>query len=317
MRRGGRIGRIAGSALVLLWACGGGEDREVAGDARRTPTTRQATSTTRAGGSPSSTTTTAVAVAADAGSQDGAAGTRTPEPSVGSPTPEPAVETPAEESTGPSRGEPTLRRRDVPPEGVPAQLTFLPPTDGCDVPTAPAPEVTPGSGSLALGQSFLICVRGFATTSLVSVRVNLPDGQTRQSFVANQKDENGWQFGVTTSDPTGTYRITATQGSRVATASFTVVLPFLPVIGTAGPTSGSPGTTFRFAVVSAAPAQDVPLDVYRRNEVGRFSYITTAGTVRTNETKAFYDLTTSPDDPPGEYCLATRGTGSCASFVLG
>lgn len=124
-------------------------------------------------------------------------------------------------------------------------------------------------------------------------------------------------FQIGLADPTGSYGITAVQGASRATGGFTAVLPAKPRIEALDPTSGAPGTVFRFAVVSPSPNQTLSVDLYRR-EGGTPFFATTAGTVLTDaQARASYQVPTRADTPAGQYCLVVRPfANACASFTL-
>lgn len=202
----------------------------------------------------------------------------------------------------------------MPPEGVPAQLTFLVPTDGCaEARTTPAVE--PVTGSYQVGDSVLICLYGFDPTTPVAVEVKRPDGRTDRRAVKEESGDTYWFFDVGPADPTGAYTITAVQGPTRATGGFAVELPSSPFIATLDPRSAAAGTIFRFGMVTPGPRQAVPIDLYRRVD-NRFRYASTVGSVTTDErSSASYDLTTAAGTPSGTYCLVARPFARrCAEF---
>jgi hypothetical protein len=257
-----------------------------------------------------SLTAVAVAVLVACGPGDGSTGssstTDSPGPSVTSTT--------APAPTATADGDAAVRRRDVPPEGVPAQRTFRAPTDGCaEARTTPAVE--PVTGSYQVGDSVLICVHGFVPTTPVAVEVRLPDGRSDRRALTEESGETSWFFDVGPADPTGAYTITAVQSPTRATGGFAVELPSSPFIATLDPTRAAAGTVFRFGVVSPAPRQAVSVDLYRRVD-NRFRYATTVGSVTTDDrSRASYELTTAAGTPTGTYCLVARPFARrCAEF---
>lgn len=217
------------------------------------------------------------------------------------------------ESTAVAAGTSALRRRDVPPEGVAAQLApplaaIQAPHKGCRSDPSAALAVEPSTSELAVGDATSVCLHGFSDDP-VELKVRLPDGPVRKLPQP--------QFGVSTLavavlDPLGAYAITATQGQRSATASVSVALPERPVIETLDPTAAPPGTTFRFGVASPGPGQSVELDLYAARR-----YRTTLAPGHTDGSgRLLYQLPTLPDDPLGTYCIVTRPQGHCAEFRL-
>lgn len=288
------------SAAFALGACGaggGGSDgSDVVADAP-TPSTSggstasEASPSTAATSAPGTqedlpTTKSAPAATATAGSGDGGA-------------------------LGGDTGGSPLRRRDVPPEGVAAQLSpVLRDGPGICFSDASAPlSVTPISPTIAVGDSMLVCVSGSAAGT-VSVHVGLPDGSVRP--LAPPDSGGTTTLVVAVLDPLGTYDITAAQGAGSTTTSVEVTLPDQPVVEALGPSDAPPGTTFRFAVASPAPGETVALDLYRGVD-----YATTLPPARTDGSgRVVYELSTLADDPPGSYCIRARAQHACASFRL-
>jgi hypothetical protein len=231
-------------------------------------------------------------------------------------TTRPQQPTTAVGSPDPALGDP-LGRRDVPEEGVPAQLQFLAHTDApCEV-GGPAPAVIPQSGRHEIGSTVSICVSGFDSSGDVTVTLTLPGGQTRQQLLRNVASQNDWSFDLDAEAPVGSYRITAVQGAVRATGGFDGVLPDRPRIETLDPGSGSPGAIFRFAIVSPRPNQAVTIDLYRQ-ENNRQLFAATLGRVTTDgRARASYEVPTRSDSPAGTYCLVARPFDNvCASFTV-
>ena len=214
--------------------------------------------------------------------------------------------------TGSVNGDEALRRRDVPPDGVPAQLTFLAATDGC-VDPHDSPAVEAANDSYSLGDFALICVYAFDLSAPVMVQVTPPGGrEVRQRDVSTQGDENAWSFELGPGDPTGDYTIAAVQGATRATGRFTAVLPFSPFIGTLDPRSAPAGTTFRFGFVSSELGQELDVRLYHRENFV-FRYATTLGSVTTDQAaRASYELSTATGTPTGTYCLVASSSPSGA-----
>lgn len=289
---------VGGTAVTVLSACGGSDGESVA--ARLQPTTVEPSSSTASTeGAPAAAATSTAAAGTGRGSTTTLARTA----DAGRP-----VTTVAVSSDDP------LRRRDTPPGGVPAQLNFLAHTDGpCD-PSHPTAAVEPASETYRIGDSVLVCTKGFDPAPPVQVELTLPDGRKRQRPVTNVVDQNYWHFPIGPTDPVGAYAITAVQGTKRAVGGFTAVLPTTPLIVTLGPMKGPPGTVFRFAVVSSSPRQTVAIDLYRSR-----AYATTPGSVTTDGlARGNYRLSTVADAPAGQYCLVARPfSNRCAYFDVG
>ena len=211
---------------------------------------------------------------------------------------------------GGDTGDSPLRRRDVPPEGVAAQLgPPLAATDGCGSDASAPLAVAPNSSTIAVGDSTLVCVDGSAQRP-VAVQARLPDGRVRE--LAQPDDDGATRLVVAVLDPVGAYAITVTQGEETAATSVNVTLPSQPVVEALDPSDAPAGTTFRFAVASPASGQTVELDLYRGVD-----YATTLPPARTDSSgRVEFELPTLGDDPPGSYCIRTRPPGRCASFTL-
>ncbi|MDQ4068015.1 MAG: hypothetical protein M3203_00815 [Actinomycetota bacterium] len=296
--------RLAAVMALVLAACGGGPETVEVGSQT---TGTEATTTTMA--STASTTMTSTSTSRgrfDTTQRPSRSATATSDTSPGGPT----------TVTDPGLPDDPLRRRDVPPEGVPAQLIFsLPSRGGCDLESA-SPAVTLGSATYEIGDSADVCISGFDGSSHVSVEVTVPGGGRRHRLLRNVLHENDWEFKLGLADPTGPYTVTAVQGGRRATASFTAVLPRAPRLETLDPTSGPPGSVFRFAVVSPAPNQGLTIDLYRGQ--GRPVFTATLGTLVTDgNARATYQVPTRRDSPAGVYCLVARPFANlCASFAV-
>ncbi len=211
-------------------------------------------------------------------------------------------------------GEDPLRRRDVPPQGVPGQLNFLSPTDGGCEERGPVPSVVPVSETREIGDGVIVCISGFEASSPVAVEVSVPGGEIRRRSLSNVPSGNYWDFKLGLTDPVGAYGITAVQGRVRVTGGFTAVLPDRPIIEAVPPSSGSPGTVFRFSIVSPGPTQRVTIDLYRAK-----TFATTLGTIVTDaRSRATYELRTRRDSPAGDYCLVARPFDPmrCASFTV-
>lgn len=213
-------------------------------------------------------------------------------------------------------GDDLLRRRNVRPEGVPAQLDFFEPSiRPCDA-GHPSPDVGTIADEYRIGDTARICIRGFDASSHVAVEVAVPGGQTRQHTLSNVTGENVWVFQIGPTDPTGTYTVTAVQGAKRATSSFTAVLPAEPRIEALDPSSGAPGSVFRFAVVSPSPNQTLTIDLYRSDTGAVPAFTATLGTIVTDGgARGTYLIQTRSDSPVGYYCLVARPfANECASF---
>jgi len=213
-------------------------------------------------------------------------------------------------------GDDPLRRRDAPPSGARGSLTFLANTGGpCD--EGQAPELGSTSETYPTGGVAYLYVCGFDPTSPVSVAITPPDGQTSFHAVISKQTREGLEgelnLGIAPDGPTGFYRVTATQGTTELQDGFTVV-PKGPRIGVANPREGSPGTTFRFEVVSPFPYEPAVLDLYGPDGI----YLTTLASITTDgEGRVPYEIRTHSDSPAGKYCVVVRpAAGNCAEFEV-
>lgn len=286
------------STLLALGACRGGGGSDGSDVVAGAPAPSTSSASTASEVSPSSATTSAPGTQNDLPTtKSGPAATATAASGDGG-------------ALGRDTGSSPLRRRDVPPEGVAAQLgPPLPATDGCGSDASAPLAVVPNSSTIAVGDSTLMCVDGSAHGP-VTVQARLPDGQVKE--LAQPDDDGATTLVVAVLDPVGAYAITVTQGEETAATNVNVTLPHQPVVEALDPSDAPAGSTFRFAVASPTPGQTVALDLYRG-----IDYATTLPPARTDGSGRFvYELPTLADDPPGSYCIRTRAQYACASFRL-
>lgn len=221
------------------------------------------------------------------------------------PTPRPThtpVPTPTKESP--------LKRHDAPPEGVAAQVSlWLPWLSNFCVASPdgePQPRVDAGYNSVEIATESPICFLGFAPNQDIEAQVTLPDGNVRRNQIpADDSGIGEWSWTSLPGDSIGVYEVTATQGTCVATDTFTVSEPTgLRILVL--PQSGPPGTTFQIALAGFQPGQRVSLRLYREEDL-QYRYTTTLTQVEMDERgQTIYALNTLPDDPEGNYLVVTE-----------
>jgi len=292
------------AAALLMAGCGGG------GAGVRTTNSTSDQSTTSL---PLSTTTVAVV------STIGAPSTTRPITSV---KPTATTGTPTTLAPKLPKGDDLLARHDAPPDGVPAQLAFGAAGRGgfpCDS-VATVPTVKPDAATYTVGDRVRVCVNGFDPSSPGAIEVSAPDGRRTQYPLDGGGPPFEVSFVVGLTKPTGAYGITAVQGPKIAKASFVVGLPEAAFIEAIDPSTGSPGSMFRFVVVTPSAGQSVSIDLYRtRGSSGAF--VTSVGAVTTDSTaRASFGLPTTSASPVGDYCLVARPfhlfPHGCAFFTL-
>lgn len=215
--------------------------------------------------------------------------------------------------------ESVLRQRDIEP-GVPPMFEFLASfTASCA--TGPDPQVLTepsGGGTIASKTSIQFC--RFAPSQDLAIEIRQPDGTTMQYQNRTNDLGNGemdW-FSVP-GEPLGVYTVTATQGPRRATGTFTISAPSAPTV-VVFPSSAPPGAEFRVALAGFPPRQRVPLRLYR--DIGgvraAYWYVGTTAVVTTDERgQAQSNLQMQPNDPIDRYLLFTDpSAGRSGTFDL-
>lgn len=209
-------------------------------------------------------------------------------------------------STEPATTTSPLKRREAPPQGALGQFSVFvggdPPCLG-HVETA-RPEVTADIYPRPeVGTFFYLCFNGLKYSDPTHVDVTLPNGTLRSS--SERYAFKGWY--VMPGDPLGTYRVTARQGNKIASGSFSVTPASTPRILLLRPDMGAPGSTFSFILAGFSPRALVPVDVCVASEKkDRCSYLTTLQLRMDDQGTLLYRLKTEATDPPGTYCLVPR-----------
>lgn len=208
----------------------------------------------------------------------------------------------SESNTGP-----LLKRRDAPPDGFKQQLATY---DGGTRQSCidHQGEETPlgyfDDGPMVqreIGRGFWICFAGFVPDQNIEATVNRPDGTIEQEEYRVYPDGSGGKYWLgLPGSPLGGYTITATQGERQATVSFTLYPASGPRIAVT-PNVGLPGTTFQIYLAGYQPNQVVQMHLYRSAD-----YVTALSTIQVNErgeSDSPYVLTTESDDQEGVYLV--------------
>jgi hypothetical protein len=209
-----------------------------------------------------------------------------------------------------------LKRRDVPPEGVAAQLSYFRGGGGVCVPERrnDQPRIVMYNVQQEIATRSPICFMGLAYDQDIDARVMLPDGTMRQKRIAGELCCHSWDWESLPGDPLGEYIISARQGRIQVTGTFTIIAATAPRILVLPPYAPA-GTTFRIALAGFPPQQRVPLHLYRVGgetcqEPPCWSYASALPPAQMDEHgETIYSLSTQPDDPRGGYLV---DTGSAA-----
>jgi hypothetical protein len=231
--------------------------------------------------------------------------TATPVPATDTPTPVPSdtpsplpTDTPEPTPSDTPIPESPLKRNDIPPEGVQAQLGFFTPNILCLPSEKPLITVAPEA---EIAQVLLICLTGFQTQGAIAAEVKLPDGAIRQNKI--EPSVGRWLWLSLPGDPLGEYTIIAQQGDLEASGTFTVRPASVSRIA-ALTKSGPPGATFQFALAGFQPGQ--ALYLYRLSG-SNWVYATELPPAQVDgRGEAIYELSTQPDDPSGTYVVVTK-----------
>jgi hypothetical protein len=203
-----------------------------------------------------------------------------------------------------------LGRRDAPPAGVAEQVSYFEVGNGgCpegDRPTVRFLGGFPREGQESIGQSFVICVSGFAKDRPVTVDVLRPDGREVERRVAFNPGYGLHPLTWTPlpGDPLGRYDVTATQGDTTAKASFSMSLAPIRRVRLMDDYV-PPGRPVRIVLAGFEPGEVVRLDLYRSREppTGRFSYLSSISARTDRRGEAVHQFTTAPDDPRDKYLV--------------
>ena len=225
---------------------------------------------------------------------------------------------PTSPPTGPTTTLSPLQRRDAPPEGVKAQFEFFQEGDGACVgldESKPAAVVDFPKPEIAM--TFIICFPGFTHNQPVQADVRLPDGKVRKITASFFNTPEGVPYASWTSvpgDPLGTYQVSASQGTRQGTGTFTVAAASTPRTVGIEPTSGAPGTAFRFALAGFGAGSVVDLYLYRGEGNGIYRYLTTVTVTMDGNGQTILNFPTRADDPKGSYCFVRRGPKAAPDY---
>lgn len=243
-------------------------------------------------------------------------------------------------------GSNVLGRRDAPPEGVKEQINFGGVGDGsCESGLAPPPRITflrkffsyqgdydpTENDEPGRGDQLFICLPGFSETEPIQAEIRRPDGRVsrRQAILPPKLAASTVVWDTLPSDPFGTYRVTARQGSVRVRSTFMLKPPTNPQIRVIGRRhelngGGPPGTPFTTVLVGLEPRQQVRLDIYRSRQPldGTFRYVTSIPVTLNERGEAVYTIKTAKGDPSGLYVVMTNvpglvGESSPVFFNLG
>ncbi len=209
-----------------------------------------------------------------------------------------------------------LRRNDVPPEGVAAQLGNFIPGAGCQGTLFVGGEEQ--LGQVEILQSFPVCLDGFTAGAKVRIRVFQPNGDriAEDTVQTPELGNTAYEIRILPGQPFGEYSIEAREGDLVAKGVFNVVAATERRIYVT-PVSGKRDTTFRVAV---AGFENPPrLFLYRLANSGDFpyQYMTSLGKPTLDERgEGFYNLRIAPDDPLGEYVVSLPNGKVRARFTI-
>jgi hypothetical protein len=201
------------------------------------------------------------------------------------------------------------------PPGVPEQFQYFeigdPPCGGPFADRGPT-IVNQRPGPASVLELVDLCLPGFDSLAAVDVTVLRPDGQMLTlSYNPESSGRPAESLGVAAVSmvidveaPTGTYEVTAQQGTDLAKGLFSVLEPSVPRLRVV-----SSGAADHFTVWMAGlvPGQPGNIDLYRGTEAGSYHY---AGTIDVPSSdargRAEYTVAGSVDDTGG-YCLIARG----------
>ena len=217
-----------------------------------------------------------------------------------------------------------LQRRDTPPEGVKEQLDFFAfyqgPEASCSELDGSRPAVVVSAPNAQVASSFAICLPGFVPNEPVNVEVRSPDGKVSRLTASEYTFPEEIAYTTWTTvpgDELGTYGITAAQGRRRGKGSFDLGLATSPRSVAIEPSTGPPGTTFRFGFAGFAEDSVVDVYLYQAEGKGSYTYRTVIPTAVDDIGQAVLSIPTGADDPPGQYCLIRRGAGAGPDYFCG
>ena len=295
---------------IMVASCGGGGGAEVATGTQGT------TNTTGTAGGAGDTTVTSLPLSTTSPRGVGGTTTTAVTRADGIPT-----------STSPPSGVGGLGRRETPADGAPGQFAARigagpgPCYERRDRPKAVVPNhvVLGGQGTTGSVVHAVLCFEGFAADTPVDVRVDFPDGRTKNITVPNltpkfadPEDSSRLHWYVQPGDPLGDYQVSATQRGERIKGSFRIqpvsgryiyVLPpnLIPLA------EGPPGTTVSVILLGFEPSAPVDFYVYRQLDPGgTFGFVSSSQARVDGAGQGRANLSTSPNDPPGTYCVILR-----------
>ena len=217
-----------------------------------------------------------------------------------------------------------LGRKDTPPEGVKEQLDFFAsyqgPEASCSDLDGSRPAVVVSAPNAQVAMTFALCFPGFTPKEPVAVAVRSPDGEVRELTASEYTFPEEIAYTTWTTAPgdeLGSYRVTAVQGRRTGKGDFTVGPATSPRSVNIEPSSGPPGTTFRFGFAGFGEDSVVDVFLYKEAARGRYDYLTAIPTVTDGLGQAILAIPTVPGDQVGTYCLIRRGPGADPDYFCG
>lgn len=212
---------------------------------------------------------------------------------------------------------PPLQRNDVPPEGVAAQLGYFIPFILCQPFINTAGSVQEIRVEALEGR--FVCLDGFSPEGVIEVAVLRSDG----SIVKTDRIEplpggsTGYILQVPPGEPLGFYNLAARQGDLEAAGRFELIPSSIERLYVQ-PEQANVGDTLQIGVSGAASGSRLYL--YRLDpSAGTLPYVYTTelGVVTTDANgNGGFSLRTAPDDPAGEYLVATASGEATARFRL-
>lgn len=212
---------------------------------------------------------------------------------------------------------PPLQRDDVPPEGVAAQLGYFIPFLLCQpfINTAgPVEEIR-----VEALEARFVCLDGFAPESVIEVRILRSDGGVVKTDRVEPLPEgsSGYILQVPPGEPLGMYTFTARQGEVEAAGRFELIPSTVERL-LVQPEQVAAGETLQ--VGAAGVASGTRLFLYRLDPAGGtlpYVFKTELGAVTTDSNgSGIFNLRTAPDDPAGDYLVATASGEAKARFRL-
>lgn len=219
-------------------------------------------------------------------------------------------------STAPTASPPTtevgvLKRRDTPPQGVKAQFEFFGEGDGvCFGLDESKPAAVVDFPQLEIAMSFVLCFPGFVAKRPVDAQVRRPDGRVVAVTASDFNSPDGIPYTSWTTlpgDPVGVYSVSATQGSRRGTGTFTVRPASVARMVAAPPPVAPLGTTVRLGLAGFPANRAVELHLYHARSKAAWGYVTTLLPKVDGDGQAIVSIPTAADDPKGPYCVVRRG----------